>query len=223
MSWLALGVWLLALCALVSSDAPLGSYPHLHRPDALPAPTRTCNVLDFGAKGDGVTKDTAALQHALKVCAQSGGFSRVILPAGHRFLSGALNLSSAQTLSIEGTLLGSTDPRDYPVVPALPGYGSCRDSGFPANHSWGRHQALLSGWHLRRTAVSGGGTIDGQGLVPDPLLGTSWVDRMKKECLDFGRPRVYEPMFRWVFDGQIVQAHACMQLSEACWNLGEGR
>jgi hypothetical protein len=43
--------------------------------------------------------------------------------------------------------------------------------------------------------VCGGGTIDGQGLVQDPTLGTSWVDRFKSKTLGWGRPRLWEPMF----------------------------
>eukprot|EP00037_Helgoeca_nana_P028499 m.335423 g.335423 ORF g.335423 m.335423 type:complete len:463 (-) comp27770_c0_seq4:1076-2464(-) len=140
-----------------------------------------CVVTEFGALGNGVRDDTAAIQRAIQACGQSvverGGHQRaaasVVLPAGHRFVSGALNLSSGVDLVIEAgaTLLGSTAPSAYPVVPKLPGYPTCRDNGYPAEHGYARHQALLSGWHLSNVSVCGGGTIDGQGLVQDPTLG----------------------------------------------------
>ena len=43
---------------------------------------------EFGAKADGVTKDTAAIQRAIDICAQNGG-GRVLLEDG-TFLSGTL-------------------------------------------------------------------------------------------------------------------------------------
>ena len=43
--------------------------------------------------------------------------------------------------------------------------------------------------------VHGRGTVDGQALVNDPILGTSWVSRFTSKTLEFGRPRLFEPMF----------------------------
>src|SRR4051812_7722677 len=42
----------------------------------------TYNVREFGATGDGTTKDTRAFQKALDTCAVSGG-GEVLVPAGH--------------------------------------------------------------------------------------------------------------------------------------------
>jgi len=69
------------------------------------------NIVDFGAKGDGVTKNTKAIQKAIDVCSKGG---TVYIPAGV-FLSGALYLKSNMTLKIAegGTLKGSTDMQDY--------------------------------------------------------------------------------------------------------------
>jgi hypothetical protein len=57
------------------------------------------NVRDFGAKGDGTTKDTAALQQALDRCAVLGG-GEVLAPAGN-YLTGAIQLRSNTLLRLE--------------------------------------------------------------------------------------------------------------------------
>ena len=53
---------------------------------------------EFGAKADSVTKDTAAIQRAIDICAQNGG-GRVLLDDG-TFLSGTLYLKSYVYLEI---------------------------------------------------------------------------------------------------------------------------
>jgi len=69
------------------------------------------NILDYGAKGDGETKNTAAIQKAIDACSVGG---TVYIPAGV-FVSGALYLKSNMTLDIAegGKLKGSTDIQDY--------------------------------------------------------------------------------------------------------------
>ena len=83
---------------------------------------------DFGAKADGVAKDTRAVQLALDRCAILGGGEVVI--AGGVFVTGAIRIGSNTTLRIEadGTLQGTGDLADYPVVQVrwegrwVPGY-----------------------------------------------------------------------------------------------------
>lgn len=69
------------------------------------------NIKDFGAKGDGLTKNTVAIQKAIDACTKDG---TVLIPAGV-FLSGALHLKSDMTLLIArgGVLKGSEDINDY--------------------------------------------------------------------------------------------------------------
>lgn len=69
------------------------------------------NILDYGAKGDGVVKSTKAIQEAIDACTPGG---TVYIPSGI-FMSGALYLKSNMTLYVdkEGILKGSTDPDDY--------------------------------------------------------------------------------------------------------------
>src|SRR5215475_2852132 len=53
---------------------------------------RTYNVRDFGAKGDGITLDTAAFQQAIDTCHREQG-GTVLVPAG-TFVIGSLELKS---------------------------------------------------------------------------------------------------------------------------------
>ena len=66
-----------------------------------------------GAKGDGLSKDTEALQKAADACAAAGGGTLLLGPG--RYLSGTVRLSSNTVLRIEqgATLLGSQDRADY--------------------------------------------------------------------------------------------------------------
>src|SRR5579864_8382488 len=56
------------------------------------------NVRDFGAKGDGMAKDTQAIQAAIDKASAAGG--TVVIPPGN-YLSGTLHLRSNLSLHIE--------------------------------------------------------------------------------------------------------------------------
>ncbi len=107
-----------------------------------------CNVRDFGAKGDGTTKDTAALQKAIDVCAAKGG-GTVRLTAG-TYVSAPIELKSNITLHLDkgATLLGSPDHADYP--PAT-------EFHLPDT------QPLISATNAENVTIDGQGTIDGNG------------------------------------------------------------
>jgi polygalacturonase len=74
------------------------------------------NVRDFGAKGDGSTKDTGAIQQAIDRCGVLGG-GEVLIPSGN-YLTGAIALRSRVLLRLEkeATLTGTPDFDDYPVM-----------------------------------------------------------------------------------------------------------
>ncbi|MDG2280073.1 MAG: glycosyl hydrolase family 28-related protein, partial [Flavicella sp.] len=72
------------------------------------------NVLKYGAKADGITKDTEAVQKAIDACTKNGG-GKVIIPAGKTVVVGTIYLKDFVTLHIENgaSLLGSPEYKDY--------------------------------------------------------------------------------------------------------------
>lgn len=75
------------------------------------------NVRDFGALGDGSTKDTAAIQKTIDACKEKN--CQVYLPTG-TYLSGALNLHGDMGFYVDAgaQLKPSTDLNDYPFTSA---------------------------------------------------------------------------------------------------------
>ncbi len=111
------------------------------------------SVKRYGAVGDGQAKDTVAIQAALNAAAQAGG-GVVVVPPG-RYLAGTIYLRSHVRLHLEAgaTLLGSTDLDDYPG----------NKSAFASYTSKYVCHALIWGQDLHDVALTGRGTIDGQG------------------------------------------------------------
>ena len=67
---------------------------------STPHQGNTYDIIAFGAKGDGKTDDAAAIQRAINACSAAGG-GTVIIPAGHTFLCGPLQLASYVNLHLE--------------------------------------------------------------------------------------------------------------------------
>jgi polygalacturonase len=117
--------------------------------------TRSYNIMDFGAKGDGKTLDTKAVQSAIDACNRNGG-GTVLVPAGV-FVIGTVELKSNVTLHIaaRGTLLGSADGKQYYAAEAIPLHGDATlNDG---------NVGLLFAVGAENVTLQGPGTIDGQG------------------------------------------------------------
>ena len=115
------------------------------------AGTAIYNVRDFGAKGDGKTLDTKAIQSAIDKCFNEKG-GTVLIPAGE-FLSGTLELKSNVTLHIAATgkLLGSPKREDYTAGKGVP----------PGNGNI----VFLFAVNAENLSIEGKGTVDGNGLA----------------------------------------------------------
>lgn len=119
---------------------------------ALAAQARDFNVMNYGAKGDGRTDDARALQKAIDACYKARG-GRVILPTGHTFMCGPVELKSFVELHLEvnATLLANPDESIYHL------------SAFGEN----RGEGMMWLWckDAEQIAISGRGTIDGNGVA----------------------------------------------------------
>lgn len=120
------------------------------------------DVKAFGAKGDGVTDDTVAIQTAIRFLPEGG---RLHFPAGI-YLTFPLALKSHITLELaEGaTLLGSTEREKYPIVPGtvpdLNGGEELHFAGFEGI-AGAMYQSLITAEYAEDITLIGPGTVDG--------------------------------------------------------------
>jgi polygalacturonase len=144
-------------------------------------PSPFFNIKDYGAKDDGAALCTEAIQKAVDACSDAGG-GTVYVPAG-KYLSGAIFLRSNVTLNIsEGaTLLASKSFEHFPTF--KPAWWIKSDDT--------KVSSLITGHDLKNVAVTGRGTLDGQG--------NPWWDALRKDkntkegqpkILTYGRPRM---------------------------------
>jgi hypothetical protein len=113
-------------------------------------------VRDFGARGDGESLDTAAIQAAIDTCADAGGGTVRLTPGD--YLTGTITLQDNVTLHVgpSARLLGSTNLADYPDlgrVDTIPEYPE------HLNH------CLINAYRARNIALTGEGCVDGQGAA----------------------------------------------------------
>jgi polygalacturonase len=156
-----------------------------------------CSPRAYGARGDGVAKDTAAIQAAVDACEAKGG-GTVRLTAG-TYLSAPIVLKSNITVRLDkgATLLGSADHGDYPAKTEF------REPGL---------QSLVSATNSSNVTITGEGVIDGAGE-------TWW--QMARTIKDAGvmgsdhpRPRlvVFDHCKHVVVEGVTIQNSPMWQL-----------
>ena len=128
---------------------------------ALPAiPDRTFILTDFGAIGDGRTLNTEAFKKAVAAVDHAGGGRLVVPPGIFRTLSFAL--CSSLDLHLEaGAVIQAPDSFAAFGLPDPASLGSQEEVSARVNTP----DPLITGTHLHDVAVTGPGTIDGNGAL----------------------------------------------------------
>ncbi|KAF8404363.1 hypothetical protein HHK36_009246 [Tetracentron sinense] len=140
------------------------------------------SISEFGGVGDGRTSNTEAFRRAIRYMNRFGdkGGSQLNVPKG-RWVSGSFNLTSNFTLFLEegAVILGSQNPKEWPIIEPLPSYGRGRE------RLGGRHISLIHGDALTNVVITGeNGTIDGQGKM--------WWDLWWNRSLEHTRGHLLE-------------------------------
>lgn len=163
---------------------------------AQPAPG-IWDVFAHGAKGDGTSLDTAAIQAAIDACHAAGG-GRVYLHNG-RFRSGTLRFKDNVVLRVEAgaALVASPRLEDFPTKPS-------RHPSYTGEFITGK--MLLHAEDARNIGIEGRGTIDGGG--------DTWVEG------PYGSPSFhFRPRLLHFVACENVQIRGVTLRNSASWTL----
>lgn len=158
---------------------------------------KTYNATSYGAKGDGATLNTKAIQRAIDDAAKGGG--TVTLSPG-TYLSGSIFVKSGVTLQLDKgvTILGSQRIEDYPVMPT-------RIAGIEMR--W--PAALVNIYEQKNATITGEGTIDGDGKI---FWDSYWTLRKQ-----------YEPRgLRWASDYDAQRPRLVQVFNSSQVKIGGG-
>lgn len=112
---------------------------------------RNFNVMDFGARGNGISDDAIAIQKAVDACTNAGG-GDVVFSANHTFLSGPVQLKSNVNIVLETNSVWKANPDES--IYHLSAFGKNKGEGMM--WIWAKDVENLS--------FSGHGTIHGNGI-----------------------------------------------------------
>ena len=152
---------------------------------AAGAGARTFDVTAYGAKADGVTDNTAAIQKAIDACTAAGG-GQVLAPGGGVYITYTLYLKDNVDLHLDrgATLKGGDDPLKYPEFAHSEHWNVERVPRF-------NKRAMFYTVAQKNVSITGNGTIDGNAdgfheAVPNPRPGQPKFKR-KSDTLITGR------------------------------------
>jgi polygalacturonase len=172
---------------------------------AMAGDARRLCITDAGAKGDGRTSNTKAIQGAIDQCAATGG-GTVVVPQG-TFVSGAVFLKQGVNLRLEkdAVLKGSQDTNDYPWI-------DTRIAGFEMK--W--PAALINADGVKGLEISGPGTLDGSG---ERWWREYWDTRERQEDRSDPHFKVARPRLVHIIRSERVVVRDVVMLNPAFWNL----
>ena len=192
-STVCVGILMAAILVCLTSSANAGAQISKHE----------YNILDYGATRDGNTLNTAAINKAIKTCAESGGGTVIISPG--KYLSGPIEILSNVTLHLESgaTIKGSSKLEDYAVE-------QVRASGESAR------AGLVTARDANNVAITGGGVIDGSGMdfvYPDKIhTGSDYDKKFTRQKENFMNPRYgtqHGPLAHGERPGNLVRLLNC--------------
>lgn len=131
-------------------------------------PDKVFNIEKYGAVGDGKTKNTKAINTAIRECSSKGG-GVVLVPAGI-FMTGAIHFENNVKLNISkgGKLLFSSNPKDYlPVV----------ETSWEGIRCW-NYSPLIYAHGKKNIAITGEGELDGGATAENWW---SWIPLQRKD------------------------------------------
>ena len=129
------------------------------------------NIVDFGAVGDGAASNTKAFAEAMKAAHETGG--QVLVPDGI-WLTGPIELLSGVELHLSDNalILFDKNPDEYPlIITNFEGITRVRTV------------SQLYAYNAENIAITGNGTIDGNGHLWRPIKEWKMTERQWKELL----------------------------------------
>ena len=150
-------------------------------------PNYSVNIVDFGAKSDGITLNTDAINKAIKHVNEKGG-GKVIIPEG-LWLTGPITLLSNVNLYTEtnALVLFTADHNQYPII----------NTSFEGLQTR-RCQSPISAFDQENIAITGQGAFDGNGdtwrpVKKDKLTGAQWKELLSKGGVISKDGRIWYP------------------------------
>ena len=152
---------LLIFISLVSAPFPVDGQTRKNRSSNISAANNFYNIRNFGARGDGKTLDTNAINKAIETASANGG-GTVFFPAG-TYLSFSIHLKSNITLYLDnGATILAADPAIHKGK-----YDMFEPNEFDMYQDFGHshwQNSLMWGIGIENFAIVGHGKIDGKGL-----------------------------------------------------------